>query len=121
MNEWSVVEWCEVAAPGFEGAEQVWVSEADVDRAESACGQAADDTTCAGADRREVGVRPRDDVVDEVVLPSAGPFSEAAVRGRPGVGDDGDEGLGALGDEPVGELGEVGAVDIAERVARHAM
>src|SRR5207237_1514996 len=87
----TVPERGEVAAPGLDGAEQAWVPERDVERAEAAGREAADRAPPRRAYGRQVTVDPRDDRPDDVVLPRSRPLAAvAAVRpaGRP----DGDQG-----------------------------
>jgi hypothetical protein len=81
--------------------------EADVDGAEPAGRKTCDRATRMGADRRQVGIDPRNDVAHEVLLPGSRPL--AVVQGRQARRrSDGDEWAdGARGDCIVGHGGEL--------------
>src|SRR5581483_6756109 len=90
--------------------------------AEAARGQACEHAPGGGGDRRQVGVDPRHDAADEVVLPDAGPLARVVAVVRTGGWADGDERTRAPGgDERVRALGQVERVHVARRAARHAV
>ena len=123
VDEGAVVEdGGEVALPGAECPEQAWVAEPDVDGAVAAGAQALERAPLWPRLGCEVRVDPGHDVLDDVVLPDAGPFAGVGVHRRPRDGHDGDERLRlARADQPVGDVGEVEAAPDGGGASGHAV
>ncbi len=79
------------------------VAEADVDCAEAARAEPFERAALLRRDRREVLVDPGHDVVDEVVLPDAGPLARVGIHRRAGDRHHRDERRCARCDQPVGD------------------
>jgi hypothetical protein len=115
----SVARRLEVGRPCFDRAEEPRMAQADVGRAEAACGEPGDHATARRRDRRKVVVDERDVAVDECALERAGPLAVVVAVG-PGGGEDGDEGPDRPGrDLPVGPGCEIRPGEILGRRAGH--
>ncbi len=90
----------EVAAPRLDGLEQRWMAQPDVDRAVTARRETGDHTPRGVGLRRQPRVDPRNDLIDERVLPLPRPLP-VIVGGRTGRRHDRDERAQA----PGGDLG----------------
>jgi len=96
--------------------------QADVDRAVPAGGEPFERAVSGQGDRRQVRVHPRDDVLDDVVLPHARPFAAVRMRDRPRHRHDRDERPHLPGrDQAVGDVGDVERVPVLGRRAAHAV
>jgi hypothetical protein len=86
-DERTVIEHrCEVPLERAERPKHSWVPQADIDGAEPSGADPLESAPACSRDRCEVPVDPRHDVVNEVVLPDAGPFAQVGVDRRAATG-----------------------------------